>query len=100
MEVNTMKKAKNIGCKTMSLRACPYDPFRDTVTCGEIKMGEIVKVDTRDHVWSWDDQEFYKVVAKDGKTGYANSGCLEFIGGDKRGQYTKYNQTNGRRSRG
>lgn len=81
-----MKKAKIVGCKAMSLRAELSD-----VTCGEIKMDETVEVDINDEAWSWDDKHFFKVVSEHGLKGYANSDCLQFNGGNSRGQHIKNN---------
>ena len=86
-----MKKAKIVGCKAMSLRADPSDTELSDVTCGEIKMNETVEVNTDDEAWSWDDKHFFKVVSEHGLKGYANSDCLQFNGGNSRGQHIKNN---------
>lgn len=74
-----MKKAKIIGCKVVSVRLDPSVTDLSQETCGEIKMGETVMVDTEDSCWSWDDKHFLKVISSDGTKGYANVDCLQLM---------------------
>ena len=63
----------------MSVRLDPSVTNLSQETCGEIKVGETVTVDTEDSCWSWDDKRFVKVTSSDGTKGYANVDCLQFM---------------------
>lgn len=75
----SMKKATIVGGKVVSLRLDPSGTKLSEETCGELKAGDTVTVDTEDSCWSWDDKRFLKASSSDGTKGYVNVDCLQFM---------------------
>lgn len=86
--------------RTVSVRKCPWDPWKDTETLKKYKPGEQVFVDPTEPVYDWKGREFYPMYyttsPKAEPSGYIASMAIEPIlglqkeGAERNGSHNKF----------
>lgn len=81
----TMKTARVIGSKKLSVRRHPDIPENEDVV-ETLDTNSRVKVDTTDTTYNWQGRQYYKVITESYNEGYMPVESIEFITGGRRGR--------------